>query len=223
MNSSVHKKILFLSLLGTCSLAHAQNSIAIAMARCEYTPIPHAYSVVDDVYSGSNYAIKLTDISFNVYKNVQCTEYDKTDNLKGLNYAHLTAKYELPSKGDCLCLFDIDGIECECGVLAIVNNNGIVVDQIDASVASATMFTRQYEIDANYTISVYTFIPESNCESIPFETMELHRDMTIPGRIQKKDYIIENGHFVLTKSSVGDLMLMHCHDYIQNKPNLWDY
>lgn len=171
-------------------------------------------------WSSANYGIAYKDISFPEYSNVQCTE--AFDNSKWQLASTLTAKYQIqPNNGDLLCFFTSDDAETVSGALAIVDSDGKVYDQIDAYVDGAILI-RQFTVNSVNSCSVYTFVPDSK-ESIDIISLWTHKDMKIPGKIRRDDYVIENMKFDLKETSYTGKITMSCAIHIREQKPLWEY
>ncbi len=218
--------------------AMSQNSITEAISRCaDYTPLPfrHAYHFGNPLYrptplfpyTGGQISSK--DFVFKIYPDFQFINFvnssDHTiDDPFSVSEPSVLAKFNIQSSSNnILCYIHKITQFGDCGVLAIVDKQGKVLDSIDALSMAEKWYARQYSISADCICSVFTFIPDSK-ESYPIYCERPSDYKDINGRIRRDDYRIDGGKFVLIGTETGKSFLYSGRPLNAREecPNLWD-
>jgi len=174
-----------------------RSSISIAMEKCEFTSLPITYIPLKSVYSSSGYPISSNDISFVLYKDLQHTMPFSGED--GIAAPFLEAKIPFGDKN--LCLFQAYGCEFDGHFLAIVDNLGRVFDQLLVCLYGGVIISRQFKIDEDGNIFVYSFIPDTTTP-ILIENCSLNLP-TLNGKVCTEVYRVVNNTFARQSQEYG--------------------
>ena len=167
----------------------------------------NVYPYVYEPYSKHDLVrVNLSGLRIKVFMDVQCSEYMMSQGRK--------------SDGS-LCVVSEEGPECRTTELVIVAPDGTIHDHLTGAVFGTNIIVKQFRIEKDGSIAVYTFIPETT-ERITIDECSFQTSKIIPGRIKTEVYKIEKDCFVLKKTVLNDSFELSCKERTQARSNLWD-
>ena len=179
----------------------------------------NVYPYVYEPYSSKHDLVRvnLSGLRIKVFLDVQCFEYM----LSPGRISDAEAVFPISKSDGSLCVVSEEGPECRTTELVIVAPDGTIHDHLTGAVFGTNIIVKQFRIEKDGSIAVYTFIPETT-ERITIDECSFQTSKIIPGRIKTEVYKIEKDCFVLKKTVLNDSFELSCKERTQARSNLWD-